>query len=196
MKVETYEAQEVSAEHPECTDEARNLMESLGLSGQLRLVSEPEPGQSAAPFPYRKMTMEEGVVYGLLCPAMTDLKNYAETQVPLRVLQVAAHAREHFRSLMVLHPLGIEKDPVLIGCKGETYQRDQWFILARWGEELDEWPVLVKKAAAKYMDRLVSDVDSGLAKLTMLREAIKSGLPESFMFRHDAREVTVYGPGL
>lgn len=198
MLVETYEVDEVNAEHPECTDESKALMEQLGLQGQLKLVTPAEPDAAARRFPYRKMTRDEVTVYGLLCPSKTPLKDYADSQIPLRILQVAALAKEHFKHLLVLHPDTMEKDPVLIGCNADhpTYSPNEWFILARWGDELDAWPLLVEKAARKYGARLRDDVAEKLQKLQALAALTKDGVSETFMLKHAAGAVSLYGPGL
>jgi hypothetical protein len=195
MKVETYELDEVNTEHPECTDESLKLMEQMGLKGQLELVKQPEPDATAKSFPHRKMTKDEHTVYSILCPGRTALDRYSDTQVPLRVLQVAALAKDHFKNLIVLHPQTVAKDPVLIGCESE-WNSSTWFILARWGEELDAWPLLIEKATKKYSEQLISDLDEGMHKLTGLKDAIKSGVSGAFMLKHSGTDVSVRGPGL
>lgn len=198
MKVETYELDEVNAEHPECTDESLKLMEQLNLTGQLGLVKKPEPDAVTRSFPYRKMTKDEHTVYSILCPAFTPLKDYADTQIPLRVLQVAALAKEHFKNLYVLHPEAVEKDPVLIGSDKDSakYYPDSWFILARWGEELDAWPLLLEKAAKKYGAGLQANVDEAFNKLSALRDSCKRGVSGAFMLKHAGRDLRLDGPGL
>jgi hypothetical protein len=198
MLVETYEVDEVNVEHPECTDESLRLMEQLELKGQLTLVKKPEPDSLVKSFPYRKMTKDEVTVYGILCPAKTPLKDYADSQIPLRVLQVAALAKEHFQHLLVLHPEAMEKDPVLVGSNDAhpLYAPSSWFILARWGEELDAWPLLVEKACKAYSKRLVADVNEKLARLRILAETVKGGVSEAFLLKHAGGNVSMYGPGL
>lgn len=82
MLVETFELEEVAEQPPELEAEAVALIEKLGLDGQQTRI------------PYRKMTEEETFVYGILCPMRTPLKKYKEGPIPLRVLQVAAHATD------------------------------------------------------------------------------------------------------
>lgn len=197
MLVETYEVEETQSEPVECTDEALRIVEELNLKGQLKLL---KPGDEPAKpsFPYRKMTRDEVTVYGILCPAKTLLENYEDSQIPLRVLQVAALAKEHFKCLFVLHPEAMEKDPVLVGSNDThpMYAPNSWFILARWGAELDAWPLLVEKAAKKYGDRLTSDLCEKLSKLQALAETVKDGVDEAFMLKHAAATISVYAPGM
>jgi hypothetical protein len=141
MKVETYEQNEIKEE---CQDEKTALLElsqKLGLSGQQGLLAEP----TKTTFPYRRMNKLEERVYGVLLINKTELKNYDEGIVPLRVLQVAAHASEFSTCayLEVWTNTAI-KDPILVGRK-ERYGNEN-FILARWGEMLESMNVLKERA--------------------------------------------------
>jgi hypothetical protein len=147
MQVETYECEETAAEEPECTDEALKLIEYLGLEGQRMLVN----GEKKTRSPYRVMTDEENFVFRTLCPGNVTLAEYSLSPIPLRILQVAAYAKETgmFKELRVWHAKSSAvKDPVLVGIgppeKGEY--RDRKYILARWGDVLDEFPALIKQA--------------------------------------------------
>ena len=147
MLVETYECEETATEAPEMSDAALALIDKLGLDGQrsLNVSAEPKEGRC----PYRRMTAEEAFVYRQICPATTNLREYAESPIPLRVLQVAAHADDYFQKLEVWHVEGITvKDPVLVGVTKDPKAtwREARFILARWGEVLDEWPALDRKS--------------------------------------------------
>lgn len=146
MKVETYEVQEVT----ECmADEeqiatTKELIEKLGLSAQEKFYE--REGDSTV-CPYRKMTKRESWVYGQLLTRQTELKQYADSPVPLRILQIASHAVELMPGkLMVWHPENADvKDPVLTLRVGSDYQYEQ-YILARWGDELENFEVLAQKA--------------------------------------------------
>lgn len=157
MKVETFEDEEVAREHPEVTDEAMRLIESLGLDGQRELVAPkteeaPDPNRN----PYRKMTKEERFVYGVLCPDKADIGRYSRSAIPLRVLQVAEHARAYFKELKVWDKQdGSIKDPVLVGYSDS---HGAHFLLARWGEELDTFSVLRDKALSIQRDAVLSRV--------------------------------------
>jgi len=144
MLVETYETPEVD-EHgtPECEAEAVELIEQLGLEGQLSLIKPDENG-GVQRVPYPKMTKEQRTVLEAIFPKKTRLEDYKDQSIPLRVLQVAAHAKDLFEKLYVWHPENAdEKDPYLIATNGrETY------ILARWGEELKPFNEMAEKAAA------------------------------------------------
>lgn len=147
MLVETYEVTECDVDgRPESESEALALIESLGLVGQQKLVI-PETGERS---PYRKMTAEEKYVISVVCPKKTEVKKYADSPIPVRVLQVAAHAMDLFKHVTVWHPDNAdEKDPYLVGSQSDGYSTTEYYLLARWGDELLPWKELVKKAAAK-----------------------------------------------
>ncbi len=151
MQVETYECSETAAEPIEACEEAVRLMEELGLEGQKVLVQAKAEGQPARRVPYREMTADEIFAYGVLCPGKTYLKNYRLGPVPLRALQIAAHATSlgFYKQLWVWHSQeAAVPDPVLVGMApdAEYSWRDHPHILARWGEVLETWPVLFKRA--------------------------------------------------
>ncbi len=96
MQVETYEVTEqYGIDKTECEAEAIALIESLGLTGQQNRLAETENGDKIA-VPYRKMTQEESFVYRRICPKRTKLENYESGWIPLRVLQIAVHAKLMF----------------------------------------------------------------------------------------------------
>lgn len=134
MQVETYEVKETNEDGKiECDATAIALIESLGLEGQKRFLS----GEEVSRCPYRKMTKEEYFIYRNLCTSTSELCKYDDGPIPLRVLQVAAHAREFFTAVEVWHPESADiKDPVLIGINKKGYDTE-YFILARWGEVLE-----------------------------------------------------------
>jgi hypothetical protein len=167
MQVETYECSETAAEPIEACEEAVQIMDDLGLDGQKSLVTQPED-EAAKRCPYRAMTKEEEFVFGVLCPTRTKIAQYQSGPIPLRVLQVAAHANSLaiYTALEVWH-VGErpDPDPVLIGRIGGEYD---WNIkarhlLARWSDELESWPVLVKRAAERKRQQ-VTDAFAVLAR--------------------------------
>jgi hypothetical protein len=154
MLVETYEAHEVEEQTIQDHEECIGLIESLGLIGQKELINPDKTNK----FPYRKMTAEESFVYGLLLPKNCIIEEFKESQIPLRVLQIYAHAKtlEFFTSFEVLFsPNSDEKDPVLIGKKqGNSSWEFQRFLLARWGEVLEPFEELKIKVMKIYREQL------------------------------------------
>ena len=115
MLVETYEVTEIDAEGtPECEAEASELIEKLGLEGQRKLYR--ENGNQQTRIPYRKMTAEEKFVFKEVMPRQVELKKYEDGPIPVRVLQIAAHANDLFNHVVVWCPkTSDEKDPLPVG---------------------------------------------------------------------------------
>jgi hypothetical protein len=152
MEVETYEVTETTSAGPECDAESLKLIEQLGLTAQMDRITAPAGDKSINP--YRLMTRQEEQVYKLLMPKVCELKQYADGPVPLRVLQVAAHAADHFDFLAVWCPeTGPKDDPLLIGQNNHPSYRTSFsmgrenFILARWGDCLLPFEKMTEKAA-------------------------------------------------
>lgn len=180
MLVETYEVQEAVEQPVEVNHECAGLVEELELTGQEKFYNPQEP-ESADPFCYRKMTAQEKIVIEAVCPKKTKLKHYADGPIPLRVLQVAAHVQELRKEeildekgyIMVYHPQSADDpDPYLIYREGSEYSPRSFFLLARWGEELDNWNILKEKARKiltakleKKLSEVKSDVEGSLASV-------------------------------
>ncbi len=146
MKVETYETAvfEDTADNAIVEGEMLNLIEELGLEGQ-KEVSNAGNADTTGLCPYRKMTKRELKVFKLCFPRETTMETYKESLIPLRVLQVASHAKKWLPVIKVWHPEPGKPDPVLVG-----FESTQWgaqpFLLARWGDALDVFETLAEKA--------------------------------------------------
>lgn len=149
MQVETFEQTEVVGGEleKESSPEALELIKKLGLSGQEKLVCTVQDGGETVitRCPYREMSKREKAVYETIYPHKTDIKNYGESMIPLRVMQVAAHAESlgFYQGINVWSELGKPVDPILVGMRGYS---ETPHILARWGEALETFDVLYQKA--------------------------------------------------
>lgn len=174
VQVQTYECEETVAEHVECESAAVELIEQLGLAGQRDLLARHAgaDGDTTKRCPYRKMEADEQFIYRQLCPQRGTLEKYSAGPIPLRVLQVAAHAKSlnFFETLEVwARESAAVDDPVLVGIHkpaGASWGREL-FILARWGEALDELPAMMKSATAAWLRKAKAKV---AADRTALRE--------------------------
>jgi len=169
MLVETYECQETAAEPIEASEEAKQLIEQLGLEGQQSLLMPSENNLTAKRTPYPQATTEQIFVFRVLCPQQYALKSYNRTPIPLRVLQIAAHATglEYFKEVVVWDATSAaEKDPVLVGVRQNAQRtwQDDFYLLARWGEELESWPALLKRAIERKRGQI-----RGLADVALRR---------------------------
>ena len=139
MKIEEFPCETVPSE--EFTDEARALVDKLGAGGQLLYYQ-----QDAPPIAYRKMTPVEYAVYKTLLPRRESIEKYKSGPIPLRVLQIAAHARECLTGeLVIWHPGEGKDDPLLTMREGNEYS-GTYYLLARWANELEEFSVLLERA--------------------------------------------------
>ncbi len=169
MEVETFECQETAAEPIEASEEAIEIIRSMNLEGQAELITAPKAGRESR-MPYRIITAEEDFVYRTLCPKQTALAKYKDGPVPLRVLQIAAHAHEiGLGHLFVWHRASpAVKDPVLVSRKNE-YDWDtdnrETRILARWGDELETFAILFKRAVEAAKQKLIADAESLLSEV-------------------------------
>ena len=168
MHVETYEATEVmSTCEPQDQIEVARLVDSLHLTEQQKFLSPTSP----TTVPYRKMTAQEQHVYRVLCPVTTVLTEYGEMLMPLRILQVAAHAISlgFFERIEVWHIKNGDQriDPVLVGITKESSYREGVYLLARWGEVLKPFAELIVEAKVAITNQLVS-------KLTLMEQKIKA----------------------
>jgi hypothetical protein len=183
MQIETYEAisldeQKGQIVNEEVSEEAMALIESLGLNGQKELLSEreSEDGAVVTRAPYRTMTAEETAVFSSVLPRHVAIDRYNDGPIPLRVLQVAAHAKglDMFEEIEVWCPANpATPDPLLIAWVGGRYSRDRKaFILARWGEVLEPLDVLKDKAAKV----LRSAVSAKIAEARNELDGLENGL--------------------
>lgn len=177
MQVETFEVISIDEQggqiiNEEVNEEALALIERLGLKGQMQLIRESEAGeeQVVTRVPYRAMTAEEGAVYRACFPETSALEKFRQSAIPLRVLQVAAHAAPMFELLEVWHPKEDRDDPLLVGVRKDpeaTYRRQQ-FVLARWGEALvpfEELRTRARRTIATATRRKLAEVHAELHAL-------------------------------
>jgi len=182
QQVETFEVEDASVSEATtlATDAAAlELIEQLGLAGQKSLVN----GETITRLPYRAMEAREALVYRALCDATAKVEDYNAEAIPLRVLQVIAHARDtnlFDGGLQVWYPK-IHKvdDPVLVGIKREkhisgsySWNSDVYYLLARWGKNLQ--PLEQLEALATNLAR-----KTRLAKLTEMSIRVKQALEET-----------------
>lgn len=169
MEVETYEIEETTTEGkpPEEVEAvAIQMIEEMGLDGQKKLLAGPED-EVGTRIPYPIMKASEKAVYEQICTSKADLVDYSAGIIPLRVLQVAAHARDIFEGLEVWYPDIHDPDPILVGKRkppGRTYGQE-YFLLARWGEVLEPFEELAAKAEKLLKDDWKNRAETKLAEI-------------------------------
>jgi hypothetical protein len=174
MQIETYECEETASEPIEACEEALAIAQKCGLSGQMKSFRKTENGHDAR-CPYRQITKDESAIFSVLCPKRSRVTDYDSSPIPLRVLQVIAHAQslEFFSRIEVWDKDSPEvKDPVLVGLApaNESWMPPIQYILARWGSELDEMPAL-RKAAIETKRRQLRNAASEIGLLASKYDA-------------------------
>lgn len=181
VQVETFECQETASEPIEASEEAQEIIDELNLEGQRTFMAQSKEAQTMR-CPYRRITADEWAVYKTLCPESDSLQQYRRSPVPLRVLQVAAHA---FKVLQPTKPDAKVRikiwdresakihDPVMVAFVGEyDFSADDCFILARWGTELEAFAILARKAAEMIRTKAIADIEEALARFRAWPEAM------------------------
>jgi hypothetical protein len=170
MEIETFEIEDASSEASQMANDATalELIEQLGLDGQKKLSNKDTLTRVA----YQEMTREEFFVYKALFTKTSTIRDYSAGVIPVRVLQVAAHAMNSkmFLKLEVWYPETARvDDPVLAGFIGPNEYTGQWYKLARWGKALLPFDKLMAEALEV---RRVTRAD----KLNKILEEVKAAL--------------------
>lgn len=186
MQIETYEIEEATSGATKETDaQSVELIEKLGLEGQKKLIN-PNSGERLQ---YPEMTTAEHNVYKAVFPVHTDIKAYEGGIIPVRVLQVAAHAADFCLDVQVWHKGNPKLDPLLVGRIGPNmYSIRKILRLARWGDALVDYSELVKEAREVIRRRIEREqnnrIDQAKQMLGRLDELVASevnGEPAPFI---------------
>lgn len=170
MQIETYEIEEIKSSDAStmaADSEAIELCKKLGLEGQIRLT-DPETDTR---FPYPKMSARQNLVFSTLFPEVTKLEQFGSGIIPLRVLQVAAFCKEQptIHHMRVWHTADIRKDPILIGYTSDY--ASEHYLLARWGDALEDFEVLAQRAVST----IKANLDAKLEEIKRKCEARMGG---------------------
>lgn len=179
-QVEIFESTDVREETFEQSAEAKQLVESLGLMGQLPKA----PVTVTARFPYRLMTDEEDFIYSQLTPQRTKLETYSGDPIPLEILKTVAYARSlqdsRIAYLEVWSASSAKvKDPILVG-KELYYSSSNMYILGRWGEELLPLSVLLPDALKVWHNKRQNELNKIISKCkAALSDVIPLEIPDN-----------------
>ena len=182
MDIETYEVTEVCEKgSTENFEQTKEIINDLDLKGQMKFVD----NETQEVHPYRKLTGQEKLVYETLLPEVTLLKDYDDSIIPLRVLQVAAHALSLgvITEIEVWHTSNADvKDPLLVGTNGKgKYSSDTaYYILARWGDVLENFQVLSENARKMLVDEANAKITTVISQVTALKESIAENVKDKF----------------
>jgi len=181
MQIETYECEELKnsdATTMAVDAEAIELINKLGLEGQKSLTNQ----ETLTRDPYREMTKLEHFVWRTVCPESSLLSTYKLSPIPLRILQVAAYARELgiFEELEVWHPKQVVDDPLLIGWKKENKYSSRRHLIARWGEHLMSFEEATERAKQVFKAQFQSKIARIERELDQVKQDIQARVEESF----------------
>lgn len=187
MQIETYEIEEATTEGREPAEVeavAVQMIEEMGLEGQKRLLKpqKHEDGDTFTRIPYPRMKAEEEKVYSVLFESQVDVGEHDAGIIPLRVLQVVAHARSLFEEVEVWYPEVHDPDPVLVGKRrppGRTYGWE-FFLLARWGDVLVPFEELRERAIIKLRKDWKRKLEEATAKARQFEANLETNLLSYF----------------
>lgn len=177
IEVETFEINEVVEEVVSDADSLA-LIDKMGLEGQQSLKS--EDGMNLCP--YQQVNKEQEFIITSLCPSKYTVKEYSRGQIPLRVLQVISHVleSEYFETVFIYDKEDTTiKDPFLIGKRKKGDYDYDYFLLARWGEELESWATLSEKAMEKAKSDCIGFLDGMQVEIDTARANAKKGIFKS-----------------
>jgi len=193
LAVETFEVLELTSSGDITqTEETLRLISDLKLKGQQSLVNK----DSKSIFPYRKITQQERNIYLTLCARSVKLEEYDDEVIPVRVLQVIAHAKDLFKELRIWCPENGDKcDPILVGTKvnPERTYIDETFLLARWGNELLSLEELIPKVTEKVKAKLQTKLAASKSKMENDQLCVDSAIKEFVLGDRSEIDVTYYG---
>ena len=150
--------------------EWQNKVEELDLEGQRKIQS----GDKRTPVPFPLMNQAMKNTYGVLCPSILLIHDYDKTAIPLRVLALLSLCKEneYFGKIEIWFD---DKTPcpLAVGCDGSDK-----YIIARWGDELEEFAVLQERAIIRKEGlrriRLKKDLKEAQFGLNTLAEDARS----------------------
>lgn len=183
MQVEVYDEREIQSDtlSREPDGEALALIEELGLTKQ-----KSEDGQRIT---YPCPTADQSMVLRVLFPTATKLTDYDAGGLPLRVLkEIRSYRAENPSHLLIVRhsPPTTVIDPVLVAWTGEDHEY-YWNgaraeprklrLVARWGDALESWDALLKKAMARASEQFDRALAGIIGQAQAVRARIAAGEP-------------------
>ena len=159
MKIQEY-ACETHPQSAEFNEEALALLQQLGAEKQDIFYK-----QDGTTCPYRKMSPYEHAVYKLVLPVRDPIAKFKACPIPLRVLQIGAHAKQFLDGELVIWHQGEGKDDPLLTLREGAEYSGSYYLLARWAESLEEFSVLAQQALEINRDKIKSELLTHKAQL-------------------------------
>lgn len=158
-------------------------------------VAEITPESTEQKLQFNKFKRDEHGIYQILCPSHKSFKAeqiLGMKHIPERIIEVVERSRDMFYEFEIWEAESAsEKDPILLGREKtldkDGKERDRWYdeiyLLARWGQELENFDVLKKRAIESLSEpvkielmKIKAKVDFYLSDVPLfMRDAIKNG---------------------
>lgn len=163
--VETYEIEEAEWAGDEMDKDAYlKLAEECGLEGQKQIFVK------EGTIPFQRLSENEKRVWEAYCPGRFKAKEYKETVIPMRVLGLikVCTERQYFQRIEIWTEHENNPDPIVIGIVGNNdYNTKAVYLIARWGQSLESWPLVVKSASEKWMAASKAKLEKTVAEANM-----------------------------
>lgn len=179
MLVETFEVLESNpvTGQVESEPEALAIIEKYDLAGQKSLTTNHVETGEKSRIPYRLMTDQEYLIYSTLLGTKEAVTKYNSAAIPLRILQVLAHAMslEYFTGFWVWYQDDvIVKDPILTATTDASPYTTKHYLLGRWGDVLESLEELEVKAAVAAKNAAVAKYTVEVANAASKKAQIES----------------------
>jgi len=168
MAVEIYLEPELAemVSNPEINEEWKQLAESLGMEGQLKLVTPKSETETNNASPYIHMNAKAERVFAILCPEVVNYKKYEKSTIPRDVLKEIAIAEKegYFEKICIWYD-DASPDPLVVGyIKVSSYEYVKHMV-ARFGDELLPFEELEIKAINRLKKRMNDKLKAAISSL-------------------------------
>lgn len=146
---------------PEKKTEWEEKIMNLGLEGQLKLTKN-SPKNAASPYTFMNEQMK--LVFTTLCPTRAEVEKYDKSMIPIDVLSHVALCKQegYFKKMEIWYD-NKSPDPILVGHITKEYS-SPLHIIARWGDEIVPYELLVEKAIRRYTEAFKLAVKDTMSK--------------------------------
>ncbi len=169
---------EFERQHPEVNEEALQLIKEMGLTFQEGLYKKTEHNTDEAAFPFNIASNEQIFTYKVNFPEACELEAYLEP-IPHRVLQILKKAKDtgKFTSFQIWSKpeASYRLDPVLVGFIKEGDYKTKVYLLATWGDAIEEYSILLKKAKEKWSNKFNDSLQEIKLKLDKIGKMVATG---------------------
>jgi hypothetical protein len=173
--IEIFDEREMLAEAAPAEEGALALIQELGLKTM------PDGERIAYPLPNK----QQWFVIQMLFPERTKIKDYDAGGIPLRVLkEIRSYKAEYPKHILVVchQAQAIVKDPILLAYTGNyewgatqtSTASNEYRLIARWGDALDDWGQLAKRATTIMRENIRNECEKNTTRLKRLMNELNN----------------------